>query len=262
MTAGTRVLDLLDTAPRDEPPRSGADRAQVMIAEVTAVSTDGTQVSVSILGADPVQLPATASVWTGVTTAHVLMDPGTGRPVHVLGPATKPLESASTAPPTQGEDPVTVVRTATVTPEWSGTWTAGQGWDRLNIGRYGGRTDLYQGALAGIPRTGLATYGQRITALAASKITRATLTLTGNGSNRGSWTAIIQCADKTTAGPAPSGTTAGVTITGTATAQVDITALAGGLMAGRGLALVGASYGAVHGTGASMSLALTYEALA
>lgn len=45
----------------------------------------------------------------------------------------------------------------------------------------------------------------------------------------------------------------------TETSTVDVTALAAELLRGRGLALVGGDYGAVGGTGASMSLALTYE---
>ena len=49
-----------------------------------------------------------------------------------------------------------------------------------------------------------------------------------------------------------------ITLTGAATTQADITALATGLMTGAGLALVGDDYGAALGTGASMSIGITY----
>lgn len=258
-----QLLDVLGAAPIDQAPRSGADRSQVMVATVLEVAEDGRTVTVSLLGSGAITLPATASVWTDVTTAHVLMDTETGRPVHVLGPATAPATAIavpSTESLEEASQPVTVTRTATVTPDWSGTYRAGQGWDQWNTSRYGGRTDLYQGAIgsSGTLR-GMATYGTAITSLHATTITSATLTLTGNGSNRGTWTATVQAADRTSTGPSPSGSTASVSITGTGTARVDITALAPGLLAGRGIALVGSDYGAVGGRGQSMSITLTYR---
>ena len=255
----SRVLDLLDAAPADSPPRSGADRSQVVIGVVTAVSGGGTVVSVSVLGSQPVALPATASVWSGVRTAHVLMDAVTGRPVHVLGPATAPVLPV-TQPVAEVTTGATVVRTVTLTPEWSGTWRAGQGWDQWNVGRYGGRTDLYQGVMGAASLMGMATYGARVTSLGATGVTSATVTVTGNGSNSAGWTAVIQTADRTDSGPTPSGATASVGVRGTGTSSVDVTALGPELLRGRGLALVGTDYGALLGTGQSMSLTLTYRA--
>ncbi len=252
------ILDLVDASPTDDAPRSGADRGAVMVGAVTDVSQDGTRVSVSVLGSDPVSLPATASVWSGVSTAHVLMDAATGRPVHVLGPATAPVEPVRAQDPAQAGQALTLTRTAVVVPQWSGTWRQGQGWDQWNTGRYGGRTDLYQGSW-GSSFQGLATYGATVTSLGATALTSAALTLTGNGSNRASWTAVVQAADWSAGGPTPSGPTVTVTVAGAATSTVDVTALAAELLRGRGLALVGGDYGAVGGTGASMSLALTYE---
>ncbi|CED90628.1 hypothetical protein [Actinomyces succiniciruminis] len=258
-----QLLDVLDAAPIDQAPRSGADRSQVMVATVLDVAEDGRTVTVSLLGSDAIPLPATASVWTDVTTAHVLMDTETGRPVHVLGPATAPSTEV-TVPSSESleeaSQPATVTRTATVTPDWSGTYRAGQGWDRWNTNRYGGRTDIYQGAIgsSGALR-GMATYGTAITSLHADRIASAILTMTGTGSWQGTWAAVVQAADRTSAGPSPSGATATANITGTGTTRVDITALAAGLLAGKGLALVGSAYGAVGGRGQSMSITITYQ---
>ena len=91
------ILDLLSTAPADESPRTGSDRTMVAVARVLDVADGGTTVTVSLLGSAGISLPATASTWTGVATAHVLLDPDTGRPIHVLGPAPAP----KTAPPTK-----------------------------------------------------------------------------------------------------------------------------------------------------------------
>ncbi|WP_103061593.1 hypothetical protein [Actinomyces qiguomingii] len=259
-----QILDALDAAPADQVPRSGSDRSQVMVATVVGVAEDGRTVTVALLDSGAVTLPATASVWTGVTTAHVLMDTETGRPVHVLGPASPPKTETPTPPSAEAiaasRQPVTVTRTVTVTPDWSGTHRAGQGWDQWNTSRYGGRTDLYQGAIgASGTLRGMATYGPAITSLHATAITSATLTLTGNGSNRGTWTATVQAADRTSTGPSPSGSTASVSITGTGTSRLNITALAPRLLAGKGLAMVGSDYGAVGGRGQSMSITLTYQ---
>ena len=89
------ILDLLSTAPADESPRTGSDRTMVAVARVLDVADGGTTVTVSLLGSAGISLPATASTWTGVATAHVLLDPDTGRPIHVLGPAPAP----KTGPP-------------------------------------------------------------------------------------------------------------------------------------------------------------------
>lgn len=264
----SRILDLLDAAPTDLPPRSGADRSLTAVATVLAVADDGRTVTVSLLGSGELVLPATAASWTDVATAHVLIDAGTGRPCHVLGPATAPASVEEQATATAevkvvaaaAKTATTRTLTTTVTPTWSGTYRAGHGWDSWNVSRYGGRTDLYQGAVSGSgTMRGLALYGSRVTGLHADSITKAVLTLTGNGSARNSWPAVLQAASKTASGPSVSGATATVTVTGTSTVKVDVTALAPGLLSGLGIALVGGTYGAVNGTGASMSLALTYK---
>lgn len=104
------VLDLLAAAPADEGPRTGSDRTMVAVARVLDVTAGGTTVTVSLLGSAGITLPATASTWTGVATAHVLLDPDTGRPIHVLGPAPAPKTSPATFKP-----PAATTRTITCT---------------------------------------------------------------------------------------------------------------------------------------------------
>ena len=254
------VLDLLDVAPAGPSQRPGSDRAAVMTGTVTAVSTDGTLVTVRILGSEPIQLPATASVWTGVRTASILMDPATGRPVHVLGPAPKLLRPLVD---TETEDlTLPATGTTTITPEWSGTWSSRGGWDQWNILRFGGRSDLYQGAASGRTLRGLATYGRRITALGADTITSAALTVVSNGAVQAASTVTVQCADWSEGGPVVSGpAVSGVCTPGTPSA-IDITALGPGLIAGRGIALVGADYLGGLGTGPSMAVSITWRGAA
>ena len=253
-----RTLDLLDAAPDDTAPRAGADRTRVAVAAVTGVSAGGRTVSVSVLGSAPITLPAAPSTWTGVSTANILLDPDTGRPVYVLGPAPAPATPIPPAPPGAGT-PIALTRTAVITPAQSGTHRAGRGWDQWNTTRYGGRSDLYQGTTGASGRlTGLADYGDAIPALAPTAITEATLTLTGNNPDQGAFTAVVRAAVRTPDGPAPDGPTVAAALTGAATIRVDITALAAGLMAGAALALVGDDYGAALGTGASMSIGITY----
>lgn len=255
---GLRTLDLLDAAPDDTAPRPGADRTRVAVAAVTGVAAGGRIVSVSVLGSAPIALPAGPSTWTGVSTANVLLDPDTGRPVYVLGPAPAPATPIPPTPPGAGA-PIALTRAAVITPAWAGTHRAGRGWDQWNTGRYGGRSDLYQGATGASGRlTGLADYGDAIPALAPTAITEATLTLTGNNPDQGAFTAVVRAAVRTPDGPAPDGPTVATALTGAATIRVDITALAAGLMAGAGLALAGDDYGAVLGAGASMSIGITY----
>ena len=251
------VLDLLDAAPAGLSQRPGSDRAAVMTGTVTAVSTDGTLVTVRILGSEPIQLPATASVWTGISTASILMDPATGRPVHVLGPAPKPLRTLIDMETEDLTLPAT--GTTTITPEWSGTWSSREGWDRWNTNRFGGRSDLYQGQASGRTLRGLATYGQRVTALGADTITSASLTVTSNGAVQAAGTVSVQCADWSEGGPVTSGPVVSGTCRPGAPATLDITPLGPGLIAGRGMALVGADYLGALGTGASMAIGLTWR---
>ena len=254
-----RTLDLLDAAASDQAPRPGADRTQVAVAVITGVAAGGRLVTVSLLGSAPIALPATPSTWTGVRTANVLIDPATGRPCYVLGPAPAPSGQIPYIAPGAAYAPATTPQTAVITPVWTGTHRAGRGWDKWNTTRYGGRSDLYQGTTGASGRlTGLADYGDAIPALAPTAITEATLTLTGNNPDQLAFTAVVRAAARTPDGPAPAGPTATTALTGAATIRLDITALAAALVDGAGLALAGDDYGAVLGAGASMSIGITY----
>ena len=120
------ILDLLSSAPADEGPRPGSDRAMIAVARVLDVANGGTTVTVSLLGSAGITLPATASTWTGVETAYVLLDPDTGRPIHVLGPAPAPKTgpmSFPRPPPTPSPAPPTPPGPAP-TPQPGGTASA------------------------------------------------------------------------------------------------------------------------------------------
>lgn len=249
------ILDLLSSTPAAEGPRPGSDHAMVAVARVLDVDGGGTTVTVSLLGSAGITLPATVSTWTGVETAYVLLDPSTGRPIHVLGPAPAPkIAPVSFKPPKA----TTRTITATAYPIWTGTH-APAGWRHFGAAIVGHPRDLNQGDAGTGTLTGLATYGQQIPAIGATSITRATLTATGNGANSNTWNAVFQCATYTDDGPQATGPQATGTITNNQTSSIDITALADGLLAGHGIALVGAVYGGLRGQGDSMVLSLQCE---
>ena len=249
------ILDLLNSTPADEGPRPGSDHAMVAVARVLDVDGGGTTVTVSLLDSAGITLPATVSTWTGVETAYVLLDPSTGRPIHVLGPAPAPkIAPVSFKPPKA----TTRTITATAYPIWTGTH-APAGWRHFGAAIVGHPRDLNQGDAGTGTLTGLATYGQQIPAIGATSITRATLTATGNGANPNTWNAVFQCATYTDDGPQATGPQATGTITNNQTSSIDITALADGLLAGHGIALVGAVYGGLRGQGDSMVLSLQCE---
>ena len=249
------ILDLLNSTPADEGPRPGSDHAMVAVARVLDVDGGGTTVTVSLLDSAGITLPATVSTWTGVETAYVLLDPSTGRPIHVLGPAPAPKIA-----PVSFKPPKATTRTVTRTayPIWTGTH-APAGWRHFGAAIVGHPRDLNQGDAGTGTLTGLATYGQQIPAIGATSITRATLTATGNGANPNTWNAVFQCATYTDDGPQATGPQATGTITNNQTSSIDITALADGLLAGHGIALVGAVYGGLRGQGDSMVLSLQCE---
>ena len=79
-----RVMDLISSTPDDLPPRYGSDRSTTAIARIVDLVEGGRQLIVSLYGGAGVQIPATAVNWAGVKTAHVLLDPDTGRVVMAL----------------------------------------------------------------------------------------------------------------------------------------------------------------------------------
>ena len=243
-----RVMALISSTPDDLPPRYGSDRSTTAIARIVDLVEGGRQLIVSLYGGAGVQIPATAVNWAGVKTAHVLLDPDTGRPVHALGPAPSPEGPLPAVPKTPVPKPV--ARHAVLTPQWMGTWTTG-GWSRYGDG------GAWQGTNpAGQRLRGLITYGRQLEALGTITITRVLLTIRP-ASHIPPWALVIQPAAYAESGPQPSGATQTINVNATQ-AQVDITALAKTLTAGAGLALVGAAYGGITKGGASAALIIDY----
>lgn len=246
-----RVMDLISTMPDDLPPRYGSDRSPTVIARVVRLVEGGRSVVVSLYGGPPLQVSATAVDWTGADTAHVLINPDTGRPVHALGPAPKPdrqlPEWTAPAPEKTG------AREAVLTPEWAGTWD-GTAWARHGGGgAWQGRTP------AGQTLRGLVTFGRQAEALGPITISAATITLRPHPT-AAPWSAQIAPATYTDAGPALAGATVSAPIPLAAgRVDVDVTRVAGLLTSpGVGLALVGQAYGGIRAGGDSMSVRLTY----
>lgn len=246
-----RVMDLISTVPDDLPPRYGSDRAVTAVARVVRLVEGGRSVVVSLYGGPPLEVSATAVNWAGAETAHVLLDPDTGRPVHALGPASRPAQPLPEWTAPAPEKPR--VREAVLTPEWVGTWD-GTAWSRYGGGgAWQGRTP------AGQPLRGLVTFGRQAAALGPTTITAASLALRTH-SSAAPWSAQIAPATYTDAGPALAGATVSVPIPPAAgRVEVDIARIADLLTApGVGLALVGQAYGGVRAGGDSLSIRLTY----
>lgn len=244
-------MDLISTTPDDLSPRYGSDRAVTAIARVVRLVEGGRTLVVSIYGGPPLQVAATAVDWVGVETAHVLLDPDTGRPVHALGPAPKPERKLPEWTAPVQEKPS--AREAVLTPEWVGTWD-GTSWTR-----YGGGGTWQGKNPAGQTLQGLATFGQQAEALGPITITAATLTLRPHPS-AAPWSVQIAPATYTDAGPALAGATVSAPVPLAAgRVDLDVTRLAGHLTApGVGLSLVGQAYGGVRAGGDSLSIRLTY----
>lgn len=244
-------MDLISTMPDDLPPRYGSDRSPTVIARVVRLVEGGRSVVVSLYGGPPLQVSATAVDWTGADTAHVLINPDTGRPVHALGPAPKPERQLPewTAPAPEK----TGAREAFLTPEWAGTWD-GTAW-----ARYGGGGAWQGRTPAGQTLRGLVTFGRQAEALGPITISAATLTLRPHPT-AAPWSAQIAPATYTDAGPALAGATVSAPIPLAAgRVDVDVTRVAGLLTSpGVGLAMVGQAYGGIRAGGDSMSVRLTY----
>lgn len=247
----SRVMDLISTTPDDLPPRYGSDRSLTAIARVVRLVEGGRALVVSLYGGPPLQVSATAVDWTGVETAHVLLDPDTGRPVHALGPAPTPERQLPEWTPTPPAAPAQ--REAVLTPQWVGTWD-GTSWTRR------GKGGAWQGKTpTGQTLRGLAIFGRQAEALGPVTIAAATLTLRPHPS-AAPWSAQIAPATYTEAGPALAGATVSAPVPlAAARVEVDVARLAPQLTSpGMGLALVGQAYGGVRAGGDSLSVRLTY----
>ncbi|NCT90260.1 hypothetical protein GXB85_04735 [Cellulomonas sp. APG4] len=245
--------------PKGIPP--GGSGLPWVVARLISIDDDANRAIVSINGSQPVGLPFHPNAYEGITTVYVQLDPlRTGAGQVVTGPCYEvelPDEIAPVPPP----PPTTVkVGPVTILPTWSGTWRSSRGaWDRWNAGRYGGRSDLYQGDAYGSgPLKGLATYGNQIVGLGAEAIL--SMTLSSVRSN-GSGTPAFQGSphgSRPAGSPASSG--------GIATGLVAVDLVASGIAedlrtgAAKGICTVGSGYGAVRGTShpTGMAITLTY----
>ena len=243
------VMDLISTVPDDLPPRYGSDRSPPAIARVVSLIEGGRALNVSLYGGPPIQISATAVNWTGVETAHVLLDPDTGRALHALGPAPKPENPLPKWE--QLTAPTRSVREAVLIPQWAGTWD-GTEWTRHAGG-------AWQGTAGGHRLTGLASYGRQAEALGRITITAATLTLRPHPTAV-AWSAQIAPATYSDTGPVTTGATISAPVqVGSTVLAIDITRIAAKLLTpGTGLALVGQTYGGVQASGDSLSIRITY----
>lgn len=228
------------------------------------VATGASTATVSIDGSPPFTLPAILpGMYEGYTTVVVLCDPRDGRGLWVLGPA-----GVQASPPEPPPEPSgTTTFQATISPTWSGTWrTIRNAWDRWNVTRYGGRSDLYQGsAYDSGALVGLATYGDQIANLGATSLTSVVLSVQRNGSGGDAAVTVQGSPHGSPPAGAPSGAgetaSSGVlAASGTgSTGEIALTAAMREALrtgAAKGLVLVGATYAGVFGTSRADGMAL------
>lgn len=229
-------------------------------APATMTSSTVTDATVLVDGVTYV-LPYLASTYGALPAAVWVSLDDWGLPTLVLGPSAVAAPPAPPPPPPPDE-PSVVRAVAVIVPQWSGTWRASRGaWDRWNadVGRYGGRSTLYQGSSFGSgPLTGLATYGDQIVNLGATSIERIEVAVRSVGLASGSPPVTVQ--------GSPHGAPPG----GAPSSSGDTASGMGGLVnlppstreamrtgAVKGLALVGGPYSAAAGAGSGDGMALT-----
>jgi hypothetical protein len=212
------------------------------------------------IGGVQVTVPAAVGAYSVGSGAWVLLDDW-GIPMLALGPAEPPRPTPPLEPPTP-IPPATETATATIGPQWSGTWRQTR-WGNWNQNRYGGVSDIYQGSADGSgPLIGLAAYGDQIVNLGAVSIDEAILqarktadgnsaVLTVQGSPHGGQPggAPAGGGDTASSGSIRSGAWGDVALTG-AMREALRTGAAKGLIA------VGGQYGGFGGTATAGSFVL------
>lgn len=208
----------------------------------------------------------------------VLRDPIDGRhllalgpvvPTSVARPAPAPLPAPLSLTQRRLFPPETVTRTVTVHPTWTGTYRPGYGWGAWSTPGDGGPSTLYQGTGPGSGQlVGLATYGNRITALDAETITSATVLIrrASTGANQPvRRRVILQGAEhpsQPAGGPEPAGPRVAARPVADTYAVPLPAELTEAMRTGqvRSLAAVGDTYTAIRGTSSpdGMSLRITY----
>lgn len=135
-----------------KPPRASADRSIRTTGHLLDYDAGSWLATVSVHNSAPISgVPATPAdyVGLGITTVSVLLDPETGRPVQVLGPASDvAVGGAGGIAPPPGAGGARIVRGRVFLPVDTGTWdTDAEAWD--TISSYGGVTDARQETSAG-----------------------------------------------------------------------------------------------------------------
>lgn len=226
-------------------PRSSAE-----LAEVTA--TGAGNVTVTVLDAS-YTIPAPIGTFTVGQSAWVLLD-SWGAPVIAIGPATvAPTPAPATPPPPAVA--TTVTARAFITPQVSGTYRPGYGWNGWFGTGGAGSSDIFQGDAYGSGALqGFAGYGNQVANLRALSIESITLRVRknsdGNASNLVVRTSALgsrpagapsSFGDSASSGTIPSGQWGTVAFTA-AMREAFRTGAA------KGLAAIGSQYGGFGGT--------------
>lgn len=250
-TSARPVLALGPVAPR--PP-----------SELGYVDATGAGTITTIVAGVTATIPAPVGTFTVGQSAWVLLDDW-GTPVLALGPSTEIAPDAPTGGGGGGGGG-TIVATATIAPQSSGTWRAAGGWDSWNGGRYGGTSDIYQGDAYGSGQLlGFAGYGDQIVNLGALSIDEIMLIAKKNDTNGLSAALTVQGSPLPNrpggspyAGPFAAASTAAI-----GPGNWGTVTLPGSLCeafrtgAAKGLLAVGSDYGGFGGTGTPGSFVLT-----
>lgn len=231
-------------------------------AELGTVSATGSgTITITVAGVS-YTIPAPIGTYSTGQTAWVLLDDW-GTPVIALGPSTTtPTGGPGGGAPGGGGG--TVSATATITPQWSGTFRTGYGWDSWNTTRYGGRSDIYQGnGFNSGTLIGLATYGDQLVNLGAVSIDEITMSAKKTDTNGLSAALAVQGsahASKPGGAPSGSGDVAATSTVGPGAwgALAFSAAMRNAFRTGaaKGLVAVGSAYGGFGGTATPGSFVL------
>jgi hypothetical protein len=270
------VISLLDLLPEARAAAGNAaarDTTPYTVGFLHEISADGKRALVSVRDSQPISLPCAPSTYTGVSTVHVLVDPATGRPLHVLAPGEFVAEGDAPQPPPPPEPEQAPARKVTgkvIKPTWTGTYRVNRAaWDRWNTSSYGGRSDLWQGSSASSGQLyGLAVYGDQVRNLNAVSIDRIRVTLVNNGGGH-YFTNPAYTLRGTPAGTKPAGAPSFTSGTATSprttrhgTTSVDLPdAMRDEFRTGtlRGLGVIGTDYAGLRGTGHAAGMALVVD---
>lgn len=230
-------------------------------------ATGAGEITVDVAGT-ALTVPAALGTYTVGQSAWVLLDDW-GTPALALGPSTvvAPGSGGSSGGGSEGGNTI-ITATATISPQVTGTYRAGKGWDQWNTGRYGlGNAPVYQGNGYGSGAlVGFIGYGNQIANLGALSISAITTTAK-KGADGNSAALVVQ---PTATGTRPAGVPASAGDTATtgsvasgATGSLAFTAAmreAFRTGAAKGLAAIGSQYGGFAGAGVppSFVLKITY----